>query len=429
MRKTLIFRGFIGGIILLNLALTGCSTQKKVGRFLDKQLETYGQESEFTGLLMVDAQSGDTLISRNRSRYFTPASTTKVFTLYAALKELPRSIPALKYQVRGDTLHVLGTGDPSAMHPVLNNHTARDFIRQYPNVVLYESMVDETPWGPGWAWDDFDQGYQAERSSLPIYGNVLRLVRKGDRLELTPESFRDSLVFENNNYRRRPERNQFFVSSSLRDTTILPLTLSPVITKALWEEATGLQLNLGKTLPGDPWQILAGIPSDSIYREMMAFSDNFLAEQLMLLVSSTLSDSLSFKLARDYILETHLSEMPSPPRWVDGSGLSRYNLISPESLVYLLLKLYREIPQERLFSLMAQGGQKGTLENWYKDPDGPFLFGKTGTLSNNHNLCGFLKTKSGKTVAFSFMNNHYLKPTSVIKNRMQRILLWVRENY
>jgi D-alanyl-D-alanine carboxypeptidase/D-alanyl-D-alanine-endopeptidase (penicillin-binding protein 4) len=149
----------------------------------------------------------------------------------------------------------------------------------------------------------------------------------------------------------------------------------------------------------------------------------------MLLVSSTLSDSLSFNRARDYVLKTHLGEMPSPPKWVDGSGLSRYNLVSPESLVYVLGELYREIPEDRLFGIMAKGGERGTLKDWYRDPEGPFLFGKTGTLSNNHNLCGYLKTKSGKTVIFSFMNNHYMKPSALIKNRMQRLLLWVRENY
>ena len=75
------------------------------------------------------------------------------------------------------------------------------------------------------------------------------------------------------------------------------------------------------------------------------------------------------------------------------------------------------------------GGKEGTLKDWYKDPDGPYLFGKTGSLSNNHNLCGYLRTKSGKTVVFSFMNNHYRKPTTLVKSRMQRLLIWVREHY
>ena len=429
MLKHLYIKRLLAGQMLLILLLTGCSSQRKVQRFLDKQLIDSGPYSEFTGVLMVDAQNGDTLLSLNSGRYFTPASTTKLFTLYAALKALPDRIPSLKYQVRGDTLHVLGTGDPSILHPALKDRTAIDFLQGPEQVVLHMGTLEEPSWGPGWAWDDFDQGYQVERTSLPLYGNVVRLVRKSDGLGISPGIFRDSTFNKKSRYRRSPERNHFFYDPSFRDTTDIPFTINPSLTKALWEEATGRPLIRGKALPEGPWKILPGMASDTLYREMMAVSDNFLAEQLMLLVSSTLSDSLSFNKARDYILKTHLRDMPSPPRWVDGSGLSRYNLISPESLVYLLMELYRDLPEDRLFTLMAKGGQKGTLEDWYQDPDGPYLFGKTGSLSNNHNLCGYLKTKSGKTVVFSFMNNHYLKPTRLIKSRMQRILVWVREHY
>ena len=93
------------------------------------------------------------------------------------------------------------------------------------------------------------------------------------------------------------------------------------------------------------------------------------------------------------------------------------------------MKLYREVPEERLFALLAQGGGTGTLKDWYQDPEGPYLFGKTGSLSNNHNLCGYLKTRSGKVLAFSFMNNHFRKPPRIVKSRMQRILNWVRDHY
>jgi len=419
---------FIGQMLLI-LLLTGCSSQRKVRRFLDKQLINSGPYSEFTGVLMVDAQKADTLFSLNSGRYFTPASTTKLFTLYAALKTLPDRIPSLKYQMRGDTLHVLGTGDPSILHPVLNDRTAIDFLRGPEHVVLHMGTLREPSWGPGWAWDDFDRGYQVERTSLPLYGNVVRLVGGSANLQVSPEIFRDSIFNKMSTYRRSPERNHFFYDASFRDTTDIPFIIDPSLTRALWEEATGRPLIRGKVLPEGPWEVLPGLASDTLYKEMMAVSDNFLAEQLMLVISSTLSDSLSFKVARDYILKTHLRDIPSPPRWVDGSGLSRYNLISPESLVYLLMELYRELPEERLFAIMAKGGEKGTLEDWYQDPYGPYLFGKTGTLSNNHNLCGYLKTKSGKTVVFSFMNNHYLKPTALVKSRMQRILIWVRENY
>ena len=88
-----------------------------------------------------------------------------------------------------------------------------------------------------------------------------------------------------------------------------------------------------------------------------------------------------------------------------------------------------EFPESRLFALLAQGGQAGTLRNWYSDGQGPYLFGKTGSLSGVHNLSGYLKTRSGKTVVFSFMNNHYTGSSQPVKARMQRILNRVRDHY
>jgi D-alanyl-D-alanine carboxypeptidase/D-alanyl-D-alanine-endopeptidase (penicillin-binding protein 4) len=400
-----------------------------VERFLSKQLEYVAEGEQFTGVLMLDAAKGDTLFTYNQQRYFTPASNIKVFTLFAALKELPDRTPALKYIVRSDTLHFMGTGDPSVLHPVLQDSTALRFIKGFRHAVIYPGTLAESAWGPGWAWDDFDQPYMVTRSSLPIYGNILRLIRNTDSLYVSPQSFSGRIDFKMAEYRRDPESNQFHYPSSLPDTLEIPLVVTPVVTRQLWEEALGKPLLLGTQPPEGHWKILQGMPSDSLYREMMTVSDNFLAEQLMLLVSATLGDSLSFTRARDHVLETHFSGMPSPPRWVDGSGLSRYNLATPESLVYVLMQLYREIPEERLFALMAQGGKEGTLKAWYKSPEGAYLFGKTGSLSNNHNLCGYLRTRSGKTVVFSFMNNHYRKPTALVKGRMQRLLNWVRDNY
>ena len=112
---------------------------------------------------------------------------------------------------------------------------------------------------------------------------------------------------------------------------------------------------------------------------------------------------------------------------MDGSGLSRYNLFTPRSVVQLLEKIYAEVPQERLFELLPAGGESGTIKNLYK-ADTPYVFGKTGTLENNHSLSGFLKTKSGKVLIFSFMNSNYTVPSSEIKAEMEKILLNLRDN-
>jgi serine-type D-Ala-D-Ala carboxypeptidase/endopeptidase (penicillin-binding protein 4) len=161
---------------------------------------------------------------------------------------------------------------------------------------------------------------------------------------------------------------------------------------------------------------------------MMQESDNLLAEQLLLICSNILSDSLKSEIAIKYAKDSLLNDLKDEPIWVDGSGLSRYNLFTPRSIVQVWEKIQAAVPQERLFTLIATGGKSGTIKKWYKG-DEPYIFGKTGTLSNNHALSGFIKTKKGRTFIFCFMNNNFVKSTSDVRNMMQEILYKIYSNY
>ena len=420
---------FLPFLLGLSIVVSSCSTNRKINRFVSKQVGDQVVADQFTGLLIIDASNRDTIYSQNAKRLFTPASNQKLFTLYAALKTLPEKLPALKYQYDGDMLYILGTGYPATLHPYFQDSTAIHFLKEQTGTILTRQNLDEPYWAPGWAWEDFDRGYMPEKTALPIYGNVLRLQQNSEGLDILPRNFKDSIVRAEGKSRRDLARNRFYINGNIPDTLQIPLRLDFDLQLSLWHEATGKELNQGTDPPGENFLLLEGIPTDSLLRRMMQQSDNFLAEQTFLMVSSTRGDELSFEIARDYMLKEHLASLPQKGRWVDASGLSRYNLTSPESLVYLLNRMYREIPRQRLFGLLAQGGADGTLKDYFRDTSGPYLFGKTGTLSNNHSLSGYLLCKSGKTVIFSFMNNHYTQPTRLIRDRMQRILNWVREHY
>ena len=98
-------------------------------------------------------------------------------------------------------------------------------------------------------------------------------------------------------------------------------------------------------------------------------------------------------------------------------------------MVHVLHKLYKEVPRKRLFELFPAAGVTGTLKNWYVNEARPYLFAKSGSLSNNYCVSGYLLTKSGKTLIFSFMNNHYKAKTSEVKKRMLRIFEEIRDTY
>jgi D-alanyl-D-alanine carboxypeptidase/D-alanyl-D-alanine-endopeptidase (penicillin-binding protein 4) len=91
-------------------------------------------------------------------------------------------------------------------------------------------------------------------------------------------------------------------------------------------------------------------------------------------------------------------------------------------------KIYELIPQERLFPLLAVGGKTGTLKNSFKN-NPPYIYGKTGTLTNNHCVSGYLVTKKGKIFIFSFMSNNHPVLASNVRNEMGLILKKIYSNY
>jgi D-alanyl-D-alanine carboxypeptidase/D-alanyl-D-alanine-endopeptidase (penicillin-binding protein 4) len=171
------------------------------------------------------------------------------------------------------------------------------------------------------------------------------------------------------------------------------------------------------------------VPVDSVYKVMMQESDNFLAEQLLLVCSGIVSDTLQPEIMIRYAKKNLLSNLPDTPVWIDGSGLSRYNLFTPRTFVRLWDEIYDLVPKQRLFTLLPVGGVNGTIKKWYAGKNGPYVFAKTGTLSNNHCLSGYLITKRGRTLIFSFMNSNYVASTSEIRFEMQAILEEVYEKF
>ncbi|MEM8762997.1 MAG: D-alanyl-D-alanine carboxypeptidase, partial [Bacteroidota bacterium] len=108
-------------------------------------------------------------------------------------------------------------------------------------------------------------------------------------------------------------------------------------------------------------------------------------------------------------------------------GLSRYNLFTPMSFVQILQKLQQEIPEERLLTLFPNWTINGTVAR--PNPAVHFIYAKSGSMGNVYNLSGYLKTKSGKILIFSFMNNHFRIPSAVVRQKMYQTLEELHERY
>ncbi|WP_210489976.1 D-alanyl-D-alanine carboxypeptidase/D-alanyl-D-alanine-endopeptidase [Rufibacter aurantiacus] len=442
---------------LFLLFLLGCSTPKQapVVTTAPPPPPPYGPEeikrqvlaseigkNRFVGFALYDPALGKMVVEHNTDKYFVPASNTKLFTFYASLKMLGDSIPALKYVVHGDSLIFWGTGDPTFTHMDLKNTRAYDFLKNRKEKLYYlEAPFASTPFATNWGWDDYNYYYQPERSVFPIHGNIVKFTRKGgptQRYTTTPAIFKPTIKTDtaryphNDTFMRAWRTNEltYYPKHASADFSVeVPFIPSPDMTVRLLADTLKRKVTLLKkrALPQGA-QTFYGLPSDSVYKRMLQVSDNLMAEQLMALCSGTLSDTLSIERGIKYAVKTYLADLPDAPVWVDGSGLSSMNLFTPRSIIALLQKLQQERPTERLLPLMATGGRPGTFRNIYR-AEPPFVFGKSGTLAHVHNQSGYLLTKSGKLLLFSFMNNNFSVSSGDIRNEMVRIMTEVHEKY
>ncbi len=402
------------GILLLNLI--SCSTAKRVEKDLSKQSEI---NNYFRGFVVYNTKTYKEIVNYNGAKYFTPASNTKLFTFYSAYKTFKDSVAGLEYVEKGDSLIIKGTADPSLLYGFEDNKTL-DFLKNSDkDIYLLDRNIDEPVYGDGWAWDDYGYYYMPEKSLFPIYGNIIELT-KGDHIEVAPNFFKDYIEINNEkSIRRDYKQNQFYVKSSdrFKERQIPFVTSNQLVADILGEEIDKkiIVINNKNNYYFKP---VHSIPYDSLYHKMLHVSDNFIAEQLMLQVGNRVDSAFSVKSGITYSLENYLPNIPQKPRWVDGSGLSRYNLFTPESFVYLLKKMYWEIPKEKLFDYFPAGGESGTLEKYFAN-NKPYIFAKTGTLSNNFNLSGYLVTKKGTVLIFSYMNNHYAGSATARKEEME----------
>jgi len=409
-------------IISVSIFMIGCSSLK-YKEALWKKNKTFLSDNSFTGLLVINTKNGDTIINHNSKKYFTPASNTKIFTLYAAQKVLPEKTPVLKYLFNNDTIYIQGTGDPTFLHPYYKDSTILKFLKPYRNIVLNLTNYEGNKYGPGWAWEDYDASFSPEINSMPIYGNVTTV----DGNTIVPNYFKDSLIPVKSKKRRALHENIFYLDSPSKDSLEVPFITSNTLIQKLLENALDKKIRLRDKMPYGLKSIVYGIPTDSLCKRMLHESDNFIAEQLLLLSSAMLSDTLNGDSLRNDVLKTYLPNLKQPPRWVDGSGLSRYNLFTPESMVHVLHKIYNEIPKEKLFALFPAGGASGTIKNMYKGNPNPYIYAKSGSLSNNYCLSGYLITKKSDTLIFSFMNNHFRLPSSKIKANVELVLEKIRD--
>ena len=353
--------------------------------------------------------------------YYTPASNTKILSTYLGMRFLGDSIPGWKMAKNKDSIFLLPLGDPSFLHPDFKYQPIADLIRQTKKqvVLCFPDKPDTfAMYGKGWSWDDYPEDYQPERNRLNIYGNVLTVTKSKNGVSFQPSLFtkNEPVPKEYTQWSRAKLENQFFATGRIIKDTLQQIPFitdtTYALAKALLEDTLhpALPIAIQKGWHQNNGHIVKTVPTDSLLKIMMHRSDNFFAEQVFLIASEQALGTMNEDAFIDTITKSDFNFFPQAIQWADGSGLSRFNLNTPENYVALLKKMEKDFSLTRIKGIFAQGG-KTSLSAYYKNIPGE-LYAKTGTLGNQVALSGYIITNKGTRLLFSVLVANHISPSS-----------------
>lgn len=454
--------------ILVSLLLfAACSPQKVINKQVRQSiLQDPSLSKAHVGISLFDVSDNKYLYNYQGSQYFVPASNTKIATCFAAMKYLGDSLTGIRYLENDTAIFLLPAADPTFLHPEFKKQPVVDFLQKTTkNLYITDRDWKDRALGSGWGWSDYNEEYMAERSPLPVFGNIIRWVQEAPEgvqnedpffapsplvysipevdwkvrfnSDTASKSFyvqreqAENIFHITQGTEKKKEQEVPFVTHGLQSALeLLPDTIGKTVTrleKLPLPVARLLAPNSELTAPNSQLATIHSQPTDSMLKPMMYRSDNFYAEQTLLMASYQKLGVMSDRQIIDTLLKTDFADLPQAPRWVDGSGLSRYNLFTPQDFVTILNKMRERFGMDRVKRIFPTGGA-GTLGNFYKKDSG-YIFAKTGTLSGVVALSGYLYTKKNKLILFSVLVNNHNGNAVAIRRTVESFITSIRERY
>ncbi|HUS03057.1 MAG TPA: D-alanyl-D-alanine carboxypeptidase [Chitinophagaceae bacterium] len=433
-------------LFLIPYFLFSCSISKQISKQADTiLLKDSVIRFGHIGISIYEPATGKYWYNFQAEKYFVPASNTKLFSLYAGMKYLGDSITAFRYAEDQNSIVIEPAGDPTFLHPDYKDQRAFTFLKEKKKpVVILNNKWRANAMGFGWTWDGYTSTDGIERSPFPIYSNLIKWVQVKDKP--AESKLEGNLVFSEPdvtwkvNFSEDTNRNNFSVHRK-REDNIYEITFGrerrreitiPFVTNGVETAAELLRDTLNvpvsvATTTSRNLKVFHSRPVDLLFMPMMHNSDNFFAEQTLLMASNAKLGYMSDRRMIDTLLRSDLKDIPQMPRWVDGCGLSRYNLFTPKDFIYILQKLKDEFGLERLKLILPTGGT-GTLSSLYIQDSG-YIFAKTGTLSNHIALSGFLITKKNKLLIFSILPGNFTAAATPVRKAIEKFLSYIRQRY
>jgi len=395
-------------------------SSKKIDRWVSKNENL---KNSVVSIAVKELDKNNKIKGINLNTFMTPASNLKILSVLGSIYT-GDTIPIIKYNFSNDTLRISPTGYPLLFHPKYQNKELEKFVKSFNHIEYNLSNTDLIKYGPAWAWDDLSYYFQAERSSMPIFGNVVQIIKKENgNLILTPNNFKINLDYnQKEKVNRVLDENVFTLNPSLiklGDTIYHPFISSNKVIVDLLSNSLKTSVSLSNNKL-DNYQVLNSDNVDEIYSIILKESDNLISESLAANISFRVNDTISVEKGIDIIKNSFKKSISNQMELFDGSGLSRYNLITPEALVTSLERIYLMVGLERVRRIFPS--------NFIIDNFEDFVWGKTGTLKNNYNYSGYINTDKGKQYAFSIMINHFTEDLDKIKSAIADFLIFLKSS-
>jgi D-alanyl-D-alanine carboxypeptidase/D-alanyl-D-alanine-endopeptidase (penicillin-binding protein 4) len=427
------------------------------------------------GLWGVEVRSlstGRVLFELNSRKLMMPASNMKILTLATAADTLgwdfrftttlETAAPVEAGVLAGD-LVVRGGGDPT-----INSRNGRaaalfdewasalkaaGIVSIDGRIVGDDNAFDDGWLGGGWAWDYLQYGYAAPVGALEYNESLAQLtVRPGAQqgnpvfVELTPSSglklFNRAITggpqsTSTIDYERRLDDPTLEVSGTLavdakpvvRDVAVVNPTshFAQALKDALIVrgiDVTGQAVDaddiLNAPAPAARRVLVTSqsAPLSDIATVLMKISQNLYAETLLKAIGASkggLGTTEGGRLATRALLSSW--GIPDGAYvQMDGSGLSRYDYVTPDALVTTLAHLYAD-PRHRdaFVSTLPIAGKDGTAANRLKKTRAEGnATAKTGSIANVRSLSGYVRTRDDEVLAFSILANNFTIPASTV---------------
>jgi D-alanyl-D-alanine carboxypeptidase/D-alanyl-D-alanine-endopeptidase (penicillin-binding protein 4) len=434
------------------------------------------------GVIIQSLETGEYFYKRNEDKLFIPASTLKLFTTSAGLIGLgseyrwPTEIfgnGKIDGSVLQGDLVIRGHGDPTISGRFYNNNVSAVFNKWADslleigideisgNIIGDDNDFDDIGLGSGWEWEYESYWYSAQSSAISFNDNTVDIyvtVNKNNnspKVTIEPDTKyiivvnnvktvpRDSITNIDVHRERGTNLVNIFGTIKIDSDTVRtyvtvnnPTQYAMVVLKDVLEKK-GIRVDgypididdLSKPLSYSrmiPLFKHYSYPLKDVLKVINKNSQNFLAEQLLKTIGLEKEYYGSAENGIDASAEI-FREMGINPEGmvlVDGSGLSRSNLVSPRHVVTLLNYMYKSKYFIPFYNSLPIAGIDGSMGLRMKNTRAAGkVRAKPGYLGNVRSLAGYAYTGDNEPVAFCIFVNNFNVPVKLAENIQDLVCL------